>query len=400
MMAGEPPATERTAYLTVWIDGQLWPEALGRVQHLRLEERADDATSFQMTIDMAPTEGDWEPLNDGRFALLHRVTFQIGIGAEEGQSVDGQAVLFDGYITVVEPIFGEGRMPDSRLELYGLDASCLMHLEEKTKNWQAMADSDVVTQIYQSYGFDVDVDPTAPVRDDTRGTMIQRGTDAEFIRMLAKRNGYEAWVEPKAGQPQAGASVANQITGHFHLPRVDQPSQPSLGLTPLYSPVVTEFRARWESHHPTLIRTQHLDERTRRIRSSDVSVSRIKKLGTTGRGDILAARLSAVLPQQPTAQLIGLQYTDVPHDVPEVENLAWSDFLEADWLVKGRGTIDGLRYAQVLRARKPVDLVGAGQLLDGTWYVKSCLHKWDWDTKNPTYHVDVELERNALNGVG
>jgi phage protein D len=399
-MADAPAPAERTAFLSIWIDGQQWTEALGRVTSLRIDERADEATSFQLCLDMAPKDGDWDPLDDGRFALLHRVTIQIAVGPPGAENVDDQALLVDGYITVVEPVYGEARVPDSKLELYGLDASCLMHLEEKTKNWANLADSDIVTQIYQSYGFGIDVDATAPVRDDKRGTMIQRGTDAEFIRMLARRNGYEAWVEAAPGDVQAGASPGSSVIGHFHLPRVDQTSQPAIALTPHVTPTMSEFRARWESHHPTVINSAHIDERTRRIRSSSISTPRIKRLGATARADIIAARLPSILPSLPQTQAVGLQYMDVPHDVPEVDNLCWSDYLEADWLVSGRGTVNGLRYPQVLRSRRPVDIVGAGKLLDGTWYVKSALHKWDWAAKNPTYEVDVELQRNALNGVG
>jgi hypothetical protein len=97
---------------------------------------------------------------------------------------------------------------------------------------------------------------------------------------------------------------------------------------------------------------------------------------------------------------VGLQHADVPHDAAEVDNLAWSDYLAADWLAEATGTVQGLRYPVVLRARRPIDMTGAGKLMDGTWYVKTARHRWLWDDELVKYEIDVELARDALNGVG
>jgi hypothetical protein len=218
--------------------------------------------------------------------------------------------------------------------------------------------------------------------------------------VLARRNGFEAYIERAPGAVNQGAAAAPECQGHFHRPRPDGPKQPTLSLTPHQAPTLMEMKARWESHRPSGIRADHIDERTRRIRSATITEPRFPRLGTTGRGDIIKARLSAIVPKRPDLAPVGLQYVDVPHDGTEVDNLAWSDFVAADWLVEATARVRATQYPQILRARRPVDVAGTGRLLDGTWYVKTVRHCWTWDGEENTYELDTEMVRDALNGVG
>ena len=390
-------------YLDVWIDGVSMADAVGLIRRLEVDERADDVSSFAMTLDQAPGDGDWTALADGRFQLLHRITIGFGLGEQDGNAPTTKDVVFDGYVTAVEPVFGVDRMSDSSLELSGLDASCVMHLEERQRRFDGMPDSDIVKQIYAEYGFLTPsdaIEATQPNRDPDRGTMLQRGTDADFIRMLARRNGFEAYVERAPGAVKDGAAAAPECNGHFHRPRPDQTVQPTLALTPHQAPTLIEMRARWESHRPAEIRADHIDERSRRIRSAKITAPRFARMGKTGRGDIVRSRLAAIVPRRADLVPTGLAYVDVPHDETEVGNLAWSDFLAADWLVAATARVRAAMYPQILRARRPVDVKGAGKLLDGTWYVKSVRHRWIWDEEQNEYELDTEMVRDALNEVG
>jgi hypothetical protein len=394
--------SQQLPYLDVWFDGATLSDAVGKIRRLEVDERADDVSSFHMTLDMAPGEGDWTELCDGRFALLHRVTIAIGLGPPDEKAPAIKDVIFDGYVTAVEPVFGVDRASESSLELYGLDAGCLMHLEERQRRFDGMSDADIVKGIYAEYGFvtsDDSIDATSPTRDADRGTMLQRGTDADFIRMLARRNGFEAYVEHTPVTVKEGAAAAPDCTGHFHRPRPDRDKQPTLALTPHQAPTLIEMRARWESHRPSEIHADHIDERTRRIRSARITDPRFARMGTVGRADIIKARLAAILPKRPDLVPVGLQYVDVPHDETEVGNLAWADFLATDWLVQATARVRATTYPKILRARRPVDVAGAGTLLDGTWYVKSVRHRWIWDEEQNQYELDTELVRDALNGV-
>jgi hypothetical protein len=396
-------ASEQLAYLDVWIDGVAMADAPGKIRRLEVDERADDVSSFHMTLDMAPGDGDWTQLADGRFGLLHRVTIGFGLGKPDQKAVDVKDIVFDGYVTAVEPVFGGDRTSESSLELFGLDAACLMHLEERQRGFEDATDSQIVRKIYQDYGFTTSADSiedTLPSRERNRGTMLQRGTDADFIRMLARRHGFEAYVQHGPPTVKEGGAAAPECVAHFHRPRPDRDKQPTLALTPHQAPTLIEMKARWESHRPSEIRGAHVDERTRRVRTATVSQPRFPRLGKTGRGDIVRSRLAAVLPKRPELVPLGLQYVDVPHEQTEVGDLAWSDFLAGDWLVEATARVRATLYPTILRARRPVEVKGAGTLLDGDWYVKLVRHCWTWDEEQNEYELEVELVRDGLNGIG
>lgn len=393
-------ATQNEVWLTMWIDGKPYDEAVSRILSLEIDERSEEASSFHLSLDMAPVTGDWDLLADGRFALLHKVVFELGIGPVGADAPTARTTLFQGYIVGVSPCFGAARVPDSSLELFGLDASCLMHLDERTRTWSGMSDADIVRTIYESYGFSTDVTATAPPRSPERGPLVQRGTDAELIRWLARRNGFEAYVERGDAPLAPGAASGREIVGHFHPPRVDQAPQPGLSLTPRETPTLLEMSVRWESHRPTAVVGAHIDERTRRVRTTRVEKPRYQRMGSTSRADILKKRLAEVLPSRPGVEAVSRQIVDVPYDQRELENLAWADYRDADWLAVAGGIVDGLRYPAIVRARRPVDVTGAGKLLDGRWYVRGARHRWIRDSVTKRYEVDVDLARNALNGVG
>jgi phage protein D len=393
--------SQRIAYLQVWLDGEAMADAEGRVLRVEVEERADDVSSFHMSLDLAPGDGEWNLLADGRFALLHRVTIGFGLGPPDSATSVNKTVVFDGYITAVEPHFGSQRVPDSTLELYGLDASCLMHLEERTRRWPGQADSDIVKSVFGEYGFRVDDAniETTTTRTEDRSVIMQRGTDAELVRMLARRNGFEAFIEPVGTAPSEGGAAASACVAHFHRARPDGAKQPPLTMTPHAAPTVIEMTARWESHRPATIRAQHIDEQTRRIRIDDQTKPRWERLGKVGRAEILKERLAAVLPKRPATVALGLQHADVPHDPAEVATLGWADFVGTNWLVEARAKVRAVSYPEILRARRPIELKGAGKLLDGTWYVKTARHTWAWDDEENQYEVELDLCRDGLNGV-
>jgi hypothetical protein len=400
-----PP--QQQASLTLYLDGEPYADSTSRLLRLAVEEGTQGAAALSLCLDLSPVGGpqtpaeqrDWDLLADGRFALLHAISVELAVGPPNAEPT-ARAVVFHGYITGVEPTFGEARVPDSQLEIQALDASCLMHFEERTVAHVGKTDAEIVRQIYASYGFGTDVEATGPVRSPDRGPLVQRTTDAEFIRLLARRNGYEAFVEHSSAPIKKGATTGTEVVGHFHPPRLAGKPQPRLDLMPRETPSLRTLRARWESHRPTVMVAGHIDERTRRLRASRIGQSRLPRLGSTSRADILRKRLAEVLPKRPQTEAVGRQIADVPYDKQELDTLTWADLQEADWLAEADGVVEGLRYPGVLRPRRTVDMSGAGRLLDGTWYVRGLRHRWERDAAVKRYEVDVDLVRNALGGVG
>ena len=60
--------------------------------------------------------------------------------------------------------------------------------------------------------------------------------------------------------------------------------------------------------------------------------------------------------------------------------------------VTGHGSLNVLRYGQVLQVRKLVGVRGTGTAFDGLYYVKSVTHQ----IKRGEYKQDFEISRNGL----
>jgi hypothetical protein len=426
--------TARPAYLKVWLDGVAVESLAGAVLALEVEERADEASSARMVLDLSPVGetsggGDWDALEYGPFAaargvpafrLLSRVCVALGFEAADADPAVS-ATVFDGYVTAVEPVIGRNRVPDSYLVLWCLDATCLMHLETVTRTWDGLTDAKIAGEILTKYGFASTpgdtIEDGGVSRDAILPGLVQRGTDAEFLRMLARRNGFEWYVEP-AGEVHAGRHPGHDVVGHFHSPRVGIEPQPELALFPRLAPTLQTFRARFDSHQPTRVRSWHIDERSRALQFVDLEDTDLLRMGSHSRADVLAERLGAIQPVKAGAATAGLPSGpgslpatldiasgNVPSSSVELGNLARATLRAADWFVTGTGTVQSDRYPVVVRPRRPVTVSGAGHLLDGLWYVQGVRHRWGVDPAAPEreqrvrrYEADVTVVRNALSG--
>ena len=79
-----------------------------------------------------------------------------------------------------------------RMKVWGQDASWLMNLEEKVKEWVDVTDADVATR---SSATTASRRPTTTRDDDSPShtedghSLMQRASDIQFLRTLARRNG-------------------------------------------------------------------------------------------------------------------------------------------------------------------------------------------------------------------
>jgi phage protein D len=387
------------AFVSLWIDGKPMADFEDRVRYLEVAERTLEASSFRMVMAMSPSQTTWPLIDDERFQLMRRITIELGLGSYRDRVSEKRSVIFDGYLTSVEPHFGPQRVPDSTLEVAGLDASCLMHFEARLKEWKDQTDAAIACAIFKSYGFAVDVASTGPSRQARTGSLLQRGTDAEFLRLLARRNGFEFYVEPDGSTVAEAVHAGSAVVGHFHPPRVERQPQPPLSLFPLAYPSLIEFRARWDSHRPTRVVSRTIDPESRRIQTAVQEKPPLKQLGKKTRQDLLKDRM-AVLRKQATLDAVGLQHAQAPHHESELRAFALADYLESNWLAEATGRVQGLRYPDILRARRPVDVDGCGELANGPWYVRTACHRWDRSQATDSYEVDVELVRDALGRAG
>ena len=143
----------------------------------------------------------------------------------------------------------------STLEVSGLDATHLMSLQEKVMPWPNMPDAAIAAAIFGQYAIVPMVQPTAPSLVEPEGTTIQRGTDLRFLRKLARRNGFDFYVQP---EPLTGLDQG------FFRPRlpVGLP-QAVLNVNMGAETNVAGFRVHYDMTQPTTVVAANLDTTTK-----------------------------------------------------------------------------------------------------------------------------------------
>ena len=186
---------------SISIAGQPAPDLLPSVLELEVEEDHDMASIVRVKLAIfKPESGLWTFLDDDRIKPWNPISVSAAIADDEQE-------IFSGFIT---EIAGHFDIEDNKsfVVIHGMDATCLMALEEKVKDWPNMSDSDIATQIIGTYNLTPEVDDTGVVHDDTIATIIQRESDFHFLKRLARRNGYVCGVRGEQAYFRSRSSTA------------------------------------------------------------------------------------------------------------------------------------------------------------------------------------------------
>lgn len=333
-----------------------------------LEVELDDelASMFRMRIAiLQQSDGIWTYLDDERYKLWKQVTITAGFesGTEE---------LISGYITHVKPYFD---LDPSQciLEIWGMDASVLMDREEKLKDWPNKKDSDIVSEIFNLYGFTPEVVDTEVIHDESVSTVIQRETDMQFLKRLAFRNGFECYVEG--------------TTGYFRTPQVDTSPQPVLAVHFGGETNVNRFSIEVNALTPTNVAMFQVDRTNKEILDASAEASQQTTLGDTDAAGLLAGGM------EPGQVYIGM---NAATGNPEMVALCQGLFHQSEWFVTGEGEIAGNRYGHVLKPRGTVTIKGTGETYSGVYYVFHVTHSFTSEGYTELFRV----KRNAIMPTG
>ena len=249
------------------IDGSpAGPELMEALQQIEVEEhtRMADMLRLRIAVGVKENGSGWTLLDGGPFERLTSLGVTVSVGNTSETLINAHVIETD-----VEFSNEPGR---SVLKVVAMDPTVLMNLEEKVRPWPDMADSDVANAIFGEHGFSPEVEQTQPTWQEVNQTTIQRGTDIQFLRRLAGRNGYECYVETGSG----GGSPA----AHFHPPRLDQSAQGVLSVNMGQATNVNKFEARYDMLHPTAAQATGLDIETQSDQQAEVESSALLGLGS------------------------------------------------------------------------------------------------------------------------
>ncbi len=337
---------------------------------LEVEENADLPGAMQMTLPVdSDGNGDLTFVNDARFQPFVNVAV---VATPAGQS--GQCI-FDGYVLSNKLHLQKGTT-GSTLRVWGQDASWLMNLEEKTKEWVNVTDADVANSIFGDYGVTPasdNSDDDSPTHTEDGHTLMQRASDIQFLRTLARRNGKLCRV--------ACSDTPGQRIGYFAKPDVDGDPVATLDLNDPTSWTVDSLNLDWDVTRPTEVQAwQAL------FTDSDPDGASVDQTDS-GLNPLAARSLSDFSGKSMTVML-----TAPVDDAQELTLRAESVLREAGWFVRCEGEADVARLKAVLRVGTVVQIIGAGALNSGKYFVWSVRHTID----KQAHKMKFVLVRNAV----
>ncbi len=371
------------------------PDLYTVVTSLEVEESMDLPGAVQLTIPVGTSAaGDLTYVSDSRFQPLVNLAVVVtpAAGSSAGSpapSLGGAAAalgvggsgspssqcIFDGYIHSHKLDLETGNTY-STLSVWGQDASWLMNLTENVKEWLDVTDADVANAIFGDYGITPagdNLSDDSPSHTETGHSLMQRGSDIQFLRTLARRNG-------KFCRVFCGDKPGNR-TGFFAKPKLDGDPAAVLSLNDLQSWTVSSLDLAWDATLATAViarQTLFSDSDENGV-SADSADSGLKSLGSRD--------LAAFTGKPMTV------YVSAPvDDAGELTLRARSLLRESGWFVRCEGEADVARLGVVLRAGAIVIVAGVGPLHSGSYLIWSVRHT----ITSVSHKMRFVLVRNAV----
>lgn len=345
-------------------------DLLAAVQQIEIEEHVQlaDMLRLRLSVGVAEDGSDWNILDDGIFRRLGTIVVTVSVGSSTSEA------LIEGYVIGADTTFSN-QPGSSVLEVVAMDATVIMNLEQKIRPWTDMSDSDIASAILSEYGLTPQAESTQPTRQEVDLTVIQRDTDIEFLRQLARRNGYECYVEL---DPQSGNAV-----GHFHPPQLAAAPQGVLAINLGEATNVNEFRVRYDMMQPVVADMVGLAIGSQADQTASISSVSQTLLGSD-------TTLSSDRPRHMRLARSGLAETG------ELQTYAQAAVDQSAWAIVAEGDLNTVAYGGILRAKRPVLVRGAGRQFSGTYYVEKVQHL----ITPESYTQHFTLRRNATGLTG
>ena len=180
------------------------------ITSVEVEESLDMPAALQITLPVSrDSGGDLTYVGDPRFAPLATVSVVASAGGSGasgvssgpagavastiggGSAASADQCIFDGYV-LAQKVHLESGITNASISIWGQDATWLMNQTEKVREWVDVTDSAVAASIFGDYGITPsdqnDADDSPSHTADTH-SLMQRGSDIAFLRLLARRSG-------------------------------------------------------------------------------------------------------------------------------------------------------------------------------------------------------------------
>lgn len=363
-----------TTTFDILVGGASAPDFDNDIVALEVEENADLPGAISLTLPVSLTDsGDYDTPSDPRLAPLSNIAVVATAADNQPQC------LFDGYL-LAQHLHLDTGTATSTMRAWGQDASWLMNVRELAKEWVDVTDGTVANTIFSTYNFlphPDNLNDDGPIHSEDGATLMQRASDAQFLRALARRNGklFRIFCTDTPGMR----------TGYFAVP--DLRAEPAISLY---------LNDESQSNVATL------DFSFDVMRPSTVSAYQALFSDSSGDGSGAGGDASddglPVMEQRGLAAVatadgaVTALLTTTAADAETLTQRANAVLREAGWFVRCSGKTDAELLGAILRVGTIVSVNSVGTLFSGNYFVWSVRHLITAEK----HEMSFVLVRNAL----
>lgn len=339
-------------------------EVMDALIDLQVTNGNSEFDGFQMSFSLGRGGSimDYGLLTGGLLDPPNRVIVLVTIGTRP-------EILIDGLITQHQ-VMPNNQAGASTLHVTGMDISLKLDLKEEDKPHPDQSDSVIVEQLLKPHRdmLQPDVTKTDLTPSQTERRPTQQGTDLDYIRELARRNGFVFYVEP--------TSVRGKCTAYWGAGNRKQAAQP---------PLTMNMGSQTNVDSPINFNYDALGPAAPQVFTLDPDSKQRVPVES-------ASSLHPQLSRQPAPPM----RETLPRDTAKMTSgqaslRGRSSSAESSDAVRGTGEVDAVRYGQALRARRLVGVRGVGHSYDGEYYVEQVTHR----IKRGEYKQSFTLRREG-----
>jgi phage protein D len=344
-------------------------ERLGQFSEISVDQAIGMASEAELRLPVATDGGGlWSGQEEDFVQPFRRVRIEVRVG-------DGEFVaLIDGPVVAsrFELKAAPGR---SNMTLVVHDDSVLLNREEKVASFEDMAAHEIAESLIAEHGLSPEVDATPTSGSALTRFVVQRGTNMQLLRQLARRHGMWTYVRPG---PAVGESV-----GVFARPTFEPGDLPELLLLgPDRN--IGNFSVEFDALRPFKARAGSIAVADKQVLTAEAETADLPSLGAQPMHGVLASTGTALLARTREEQ------SDI-----DIATQAAVDL--SAWAFSARGEVEADRYPGVIAPYQVLSVAGVGGYLSGNYVVSHVTHR----LTNASYRQQFALVRNARSaGVG
>jgi hypothetical protein len=356
----------------LWMDGApVDASAYDLVGLIEVEEHADAPATLVLRLPVSRTE-DGDLSQVGNPALQPLTPLAVTVTPAEAAP---SGCIFDGVV-LGHRIHLEPGLQSASLEVYAQDRGWLLGLRERTKEWVNLTDNLVASSIFADYG----IIPAPQNADDDSGlytedahSLMQRGSDLDLLRLLARRGGRHLRV--------AGGTIPGAPVGVFARPSLE--GEAALVLRPNDARAANSGAVdiEWDVMRPTAVQTREalFTDPSEDGANGDADDSGLTALAGSNLAAFVGEPMSVIL-------------TAVVDDADQLKRRARALLGEAQWFVRCTTEVDLAVVGVLVRAGDIVRLDTVGSLHSGKYLVWSVRHS----IGTTGHKMNLTLVRNAV----